>query len=160
MANGLGNVSQRSLSMIAKNAEGKGPSNNGLNNDDNALLGLAYALPEVTEDFMNAMQIHKYLESVWHVVGEANAYIDAQAPWKLKKEDPERMETVLYVLAEVIRCVAIMAQPIVPTGANKILDQLVIADDARTFEHVRAEHALKSAVELPAPQGVFPRLEA
>ena len=69
------------------------------------------------------------------------------------------METVLYVLAEVIRCVAIMAQPIVPTGANKILDQLAVPDNARTFAHVCAEHALKSGVELPAPQGVFPRLE-
>ncbi len=159
LANGLGNLAQRSLSMIAKNAEGKVPANNGLSDDDNILLDLAYALPSQTETHIDAMHIHKYLEAVWHVVGEANAYIDAQAPWKLKKEDPDRMKTVLYVLAEVIRCCAIMAQPIIPTGANKVLDQLVIAGDARTFANVNADSTLTSGTELPVPQGVFPRLE-
>lgn len=159
LANGLGNLAQRSLSMIAKNADGKIPANNGYSDDDKALLDLAYALPSQTEEFMNNVQIHKYLEAVWNVVGEANAYIDAQAPWKLKKEDPDRMQTVLYVLAEVIRCVAIMAQPIIPTGAGKILDQLVVADDARNFSTINTAGALKSGVDLPAPQGVFPRLE-
>ncbi len=159
LANGLGNLAQRSLSMIAKNVDGKIPANNGLTDDDHALLNLAYTLPNQTEAFIDSMQIHKYLESVWHVVGEANAYIDVQAPWKLKKEDPERMETVLYVLAEIIRCCAIMAQPIIPTGANKILDQVSVEQGARTFAHVNADHALTSGTSLPAPQGVFPRLE-
>jgi methionyl-tRNA synthetase len=159
LANGLGNLAQRTLSMIAKNTDGKVPANNGYTADDNALLKLAYDLPAQTEEFIDSVQIHKYLEAVWHVVGEANAYIDAQAPWKLKKEDPERMQTVLYVLAEVIRCVAIMAQPVIPTGANKMLDQLVIDKENRIFSHVSADHVLKSDVELPAPQAVFPRLE-
>jgi len=159
LANGLGNLAQRSLSMMAKNAEGKIPSNNGLSDDDNTLLSLAYNLPTRTEAYIDAMQIHKYLDDVWHVVGEANAYIDAQAPWKLKKEDPDRMMTVLYVLAETIRCCAIMAQPIIPTGANKILDQVAVEQGARTFAHVSTDHALRSGIDLPIPQGVFPRLE-
>ena len=159
LANGLGNLAQRSLSMIAKNAEGKIPSNNGLSDDDSQLLSLAYDLPTRTEAYIDDITIHKYLDAVWHVVGEANAYIDAQAPWKLKKEDPDRMQTVLYVLAEIIRCCAIMAQPIIPTGANKILDQVVIEQGARTFAHVSADYALTSGTEIPAPQGVFPRLE-
>ena len=159
LANGLGNLAQRTLSMIAKNAEGQIPANNGYSKDDETLLSLAYALPVATEMNIDAMQIHKYLEAVWHVVGEANAYIDVQAPWKLKKEDPDRMQTVLYVLAEVIRCVSIMAQPVIPTGANKILDQLVVPEGLRTFENVSADHALVSGVDLPVPQGVFPRLE-
>jgi len=159
LANGLGNLAQRTLSMIAKNCDGKIPTKQEFTNDDNVLLEQAYALPELTEKHIDAMQIHKYLECVWHVVGEANAYIDAQAPWKLKKEDPDRMQTVLYVLTEVIRCTAIMAQPILPTGSSKILDQLVVSGDARTFSHVNAESALQSGIELPAPQGVFPRIE-
>jgi methionyl-tRNA synthetase len=159
LANGLGNLSQRSLSMIAKNCDGKIPTNNGLNDDDDALLAMAYALPDQCDAYMNAMQIHKYLDDVWHVIGEANAYIDAQAPWKLKKEDPERMETVLYVLAEVIRCVTIMAQPIVPNGTAKILDQLSIEADKRDFSHLNTDNAVQSGTELPTPQGVFPRLD-
>jgi methionyl-tRNA synthetase len=120
---------------------------------------MAYALPDQCDAYMNAMQIHKYLDDVWHVIGEANAYIDAQAPWKLKKEDPERMETVLYVLAEVIRCVTIMAQPIVPNGTAKILDQLSIEADKRDFSHLNTDNAVQSGTELPTPQGVFPRLD-
>jgi methionyl-tRNA synthetase len=159
LANGLGNLAQRTLSMIAKNCEGAVPTRGEFTQDDNDLLQKAYALPEVTETHIDEMQIHKYLDSVWHVVDEANAYIDAQAPWKLKKENPERMATVLYVLAEVIRCVSIMAQPILPTGANKILDQLALDKTVRTFEYIDANHALQSGMTLPAHQGVFPRLE-
>jgi methionyl-tRNA synthetase len=178
LANGLGNLAQRSLSMIAKNAEGKVPnvpsesiSIETSNDEDNiiikksktwdkadtALLRKMLKLPIITEGCINNMQIHKYLEAVWRVVGEANAYIDIQAPWKLKKEDPERMQTVLYVLAEVIRGLSIMAQPIIPTGANKILDQLAVPMDKRNFSNLK--DFLTSGTELPAPQGVFPRLE-
>ncbi len=159
LANGLGNLAQRSLSMIAKNAEGQIPLPSSFTEADRQLLNMAYDLPSQTEPFINAVQIHKYLEMVWSVINEANAYIDLQAPWKLKKENPERMQTVLYVLAEVIRCVAIMAQPIIPVGAGKILDQLVIGHEARVFENLDNEHALKPGIVLPAPQGVFPRLE-
>lgn len=159
LANGLGNLAQRSLSMIVKNTDGKIPSNNGYLSADLELLKMTYDLPNKTQELINSIQIHKYLEAVWHVVGEANAYIDVQAPWKLKKEDPERMQTVLYVLAEVIRCIAIMAQPIIPTGANKILDQLAVDMTTRTFEYVSADHALTSGTILLTPQGVFPRIE-
>jgi methionyl-tRNA synthetase len=145
--------------MITKNINGVIPHNNGYTKEDETLLKMVYSLPLQTEEFMNTMQIHKYLEAVWHVVGEANAYIDTQAPWKLKKEDPNRMQTVLYVLAETIRCLAIMAQPIVPVGSARILDQLVIGHEARVFENINSEHALKSGITLPSPQGVFPRLE-
>ena len=93
------------------------------------------------------------------MIGEANAYIDAQAPWKLKKEDPDRMQTVLFVLAEVIRCVTIMAQPIVPNGTAKILDQLAVSADERGFDMVNADHQIVSGTSLPAPEGVFPRIE-
>ena len=159
LANGLGNLAQRSLSMILKNTDGKIPFNNGLNDQDSALLEMAYSLPAQTETFIDELQIHKYLDAVWYVVGEANAYIDLQAPWKLKKEDPERMQTVLYVLAETIRCLAIMAQPIIPDGSNKILDQLVIKKHERSFICVSAEKAVETGIALPAPKGIFPRLE-
>lgn len=159
LANGLGNLAQRSLSMIAKNCDGEVPANNGLNADDNALLNAAYSLPKLTEPHIDSLRIHKYLESVWDVVGQANAYIDLQAPWKLKKEDPDRMATVLYVLTEIIRCCAIMAQPIIPTGASLILDQVNANKDERDFECVGSKNAIASGQKLPTPQGVFPRLD-
>lgn len=162
LANGLGNLAQRTLSMIAKNCEGKIPTElfgRDLNEDDRKLLKMAYDLPEACEIHIDVIQIHKYLASVWHVISEANAYIDLQAPWKLKKETPDRMRVVLSVLAETIRCIAIMAQPIVPRGASKILDQLSIEAEHRDFSYLTSEHALREGSSLPQPQGVFQRLE-
>lgn len=160
LANGLGNLAQRSLSMIAKNCDAKMPVRGDFTAEDRALLDKTYALPTVCEKHIDAMQIHKFLEVVWDVVADANAYIDIQAPWKLKKADPERMATVLYVLAETIRCLAIMAQAVIPTGASKILDQLVVPQDVRDFAYINAANALTVGTPLPTPEGVFPRLES
>ena len=90
-------------------------------------------------------------------MGDANRYVDEMAPWGLKKTDPARMETVLYVLAEVIRHVGILVQPIMPDSASKILDLLVLADDQRGFENLGPDHALVPGTEIPKPAGVFPR---
>ena len=79
------------------------------------------------------------------------------APWGLKKTDPARMETVLYVLAEVIRHVGILVQPIMPDSAAKILDLLVLDDDQRGFDALGPDNALKPGSEIPKPVGVFPR---
>ena len=105
---------------------------------------------------MDAVAFHEALEAIWVVVRAANGYVDKQAPWALRKTDPARMNTVLYVLAEVTRHLAILMQPFVPTAAGKILDQLAVPVAARTFAHLTATHALKSG-PLPAPSGVFPR---
>ena len=102
---------------------------------------------------------NKALDAVWDVVNAANIYVDVQAPWKLKKENPDRMATVLYVLAETIRCLGLIVQPFVPTASQKLLDQVAVAQDARTFANLTAASALKSGTQLPEPQGVFPRLE-
>lgn len=159
LANGLGNLAQRSLSMIAKNCDGKVPAFGDMTTEDKSLLDMVYALPDKTAPLIDDLQIHKYLEAVWYVVGEANAYIDQQAPWKLKKEDPDRMAHVLYVLAETIRCLAIMVQAVTPTAAAKILDQLCVSQDTRDFSAVNVDHALQAGIELPQPEGVFPRLQ-
>jgi methionyl-tRNA synthetase len=75
----------------------------------------------------------------------------------LKKTDPERMGTVLWTVAETVRNVAIIAQPIMPNSCNKMLDLLAVAEDARSFDKLGAESALASSIELPKPEGVFPR---
>lgn len=160
LANGLGNLAQRTLSMIAKNCDGKIPAKGDLTVEDETLLKAGYALPEICEKHINDMQLHKYLEVVWQLIGDANAYIDTQAPWKLKKENPERMQTVLYVLAEVIRCVGVMALAVIPLGAAKILDQLSEPEYKRDFSSVCGKGALVPGTVLPEPTGVFPRLDA
>ena len=87
----------------------------------------------------------------------ANRYVDEQAPWALKKTDPPRMETVLYVLAETVRYLGILVQPAMPDSAGKLLDQLAVPRDARNFAQLSPAHALTAGTALPAPQGVFPR---
>ena len=91
-------------------------------------------------------------------VSEANRYFAAQEPWALKKTDPARMGTVLFVTAEVVRQAAILLQPVIPEGAGKLLDTLCVTADARDFAHLGAAHRLAPGTVLPTPQGVFPRL--
>ncbi len=158
LANGLGNLAQRTLSMIYKNCDGSIPEPKNLTKDDNSLLNKVYTmLGQVRPNFDN-MKINRALEHIWSVVGACDAYVDANAPWALKKTDIERMNTVLYVLAEAIRCLSIIVQPVVPYCAPKILDQLEISENERSFEHISADHALKSGMKINKPEGVFPRL--
>ncbi|MBT3702017.1 MAG: methionine--tRNA ligase [Alphaproteobacteria bacterium] len=157
LANDFGNLSQRVLSMVFKNCDAEIPTPQAFNDDDKAMLQQAYDLLDKLRDEYDRQSIHRALEVQWRVVAEANRYVDAQAPWGLKKTDPERMATVLYVLAEVIRNLAILAQPIVPQSAAKILDQLKQSEQARTFAALGAEGALESGIALDKPEPVFPR---
>jgi methionyl-tRNA synthetase len=161
LANGLGNLAQRTLSFIFKNLDGKIPAPAALTAEDKALLELAQTkmLPSVRAE-MELQRFNKAFELIWQVVDAGNVYIDAQAPWTLRKtENIERMNTVLYVLTEVIRCLAIIIKPIMPDSSDKMLDQLLIAADKRDFNSLNAENAIAGGTVIPAPQGIFPRLE-
>ena len=162
LANDFGNLSQRVLSMINRNCEARVPKPGVLSDADRALLDAAGGvLGGARAAMIDNLDIHSLLADVWRVVGEANRYVDAQAPWELCKSDPPRMATVLYVLAETIRGLAILAQPAVPDGAGRILDQLCVPGTgaARNFAAIAdPAKALQPGTELPKPQGVFPRL--
>lgn len=157
LANNFGNLAQRSLSMIAKNCDGKIPHRGEVAPEDTVLLNAAYGLLEVARNHMANQEIHKYLEEAWKVLGEANAYVDEQAPWTLKKTDPERMATVLWTVAELVRVIAILVKPVMPSSCDALLDLLGVKHDQRLFAHLNEEYALVSGTELPKPQGVFPR---
>ncbi|HWU00834.1 MAG TPA: methionine--tRNA ligase [Terriglobales bacterium] len=157
LANGIGNLAQRSLSLIAKNCAGAVPQPGALTASDEALIAAAEeALPKV-RGFLREQAFHKGLETIWQVIGEADRYIDEQAPWSLRKTDLARMNTVLYVLAETIRRLGLLIQPIMPQSAAKLLDQLAVPADARQFAVYGKDHALVPGTALPQPQGVFPR---
>jgi len=157
LANDLGNLAQRSLSMIGKNCGGALPEPGDFTEGDRALLDLADGTLAKVRDALETQAIHKAAEAIWNVVGEANRYFAAQEPWALKKTDPARMGTVLYVTAETVRQVAILAQALTPEAAGKLLDQLAVPADARDFAHLGAAGRLPAGVELPRPQPVFPR---
>lgn len=157
LANDIGNLAQRTLSMIFKNCDAQIPEPGALLEQDKAMLDGALGAVDEARMHFDRQAIHQGLEAIWQQVGKANAYIASEEPWALKKTDPDRMKTVLYVTAETIRRLALLAQPIVPEGAGKLLDQLKVTD--RDFAHVGEEFALKPGTPLEKPQGVFQRLE-
>src|SRR4051812_38822091 len=157
LANDLGNLAQRSLSMIMRNCGAAVPQPAALTPPDEALLALADALPEKARAAMRDFALHTALAEVWAVVGEANRYFASQEPWILRKQDPVRMGTVLWTTAEVLRTIGILAQPFVPSAAAKLLDLLGQSPDARSLAHAGPAHRLEPGCALPTPEPIFPR---
>ncbi|MDX2204565.1 MAG: methionine--tRNA ligase [Hyphomicrobiaceae bacterium] len=157
LANNLGNLAQRSLSMIYKNCDGKIPAPGSFTAEDEALLAATDALHAAARAHMDRQAITRYLDAVWAVIADANGYFAAQEPWAKKKTDPQRMETILYVTAEVVRQFAILAQPAMPELARKLLDLLVLPPEARRFTSLGAAGRLVPGTPIPEPAGVFPR---
>jgi len=157
LANDLGNLAQRSLSMISKQFEGVLPEPGAFTDNDRAILAQADGMIGLARTAMATQQIHQALNAVWAVVAEANRYFAGEAPWALAKTDPARQRTVLYVTAEVIRQIAILAQPAMPVSSAKLLDSLGIPDNARDFSALGGVTRIKPGAALPAPVPVFPR---
>src|SRR5262249_6463204 len=156
-ANDLGNLAQRSLSMIARQFGGVLPTPDTLSEADKAILMMADGMIARAREAMKTQQLHQVLRSVWEVVAEANRYFVAEAPWALGKTDRTRQGTVLYVTAEVIRQVAILAQPFMHSSAAKLLDFLRIPAGEQQFDALGAARRLAAGAALPAPSPVFPR---
>ncbi len=157
LANDLGNLAQRSLSMISKQLGGVLPEPGEFTDNDKAMLAQADGMIAPSRTAVATQQIHQWLNAVWAVVAEANRYFAGEAPWALAKTDPARQKTVLYVTAEVVRQIAILAQPVMPESAGKLLDSLGIPEQERTFAALGGAHRIAPGAVLPAPVGVFPR---
>ncbi len=155
LANDLGNLAQRSLSLIARNCEGRLPGRGAVTEADRDLLAAADALPAALRERLDRQVFHEALEEVWKVIRAANAYIDHQAPWALRRTDTVRMTAVLRVLADVLRVIATVLQPFMPEGMGRMLDQLGVPAEARQLASLVVP--LTDGMPLPAPQGVFPR---
>jgi methionyl-tRNA synthetase len=157
LANDIGNLAQRSLSMIAKNCEGKVPEPGALSPEDAAILAMADAALDEARAAMSEQAIHTAIAATFAVIAEANRYFAGQEPWALKKTDPARMATVLYVTAEVIRRVSIQCQAVMPQSAAKLLDLVAAPANQRSFAFAGERGALVPGAPLPAPSPVFPR---
>ena len=156
LANDFGNLAQRVLVMIHRNCDATVPKPGEQRAADIALLDAGRGLLPVVRRHIAEPAFHLALETIWRVVGEANRYVDEQAPWVLSRSDPVRMRTVLYTLAETLRHLAILVQPFVPGAASKLLDQLAVPETARRFSDL-AEAPLVPGTRLPAPEAIFPR---
>lgn len=157
LANELGNLAQRVLSMVAKNCDGLVPQHGDFTDVDLSLLAASEDIIGKLRYALDLQLFHEALEIVWVVIRAANGYVDSQAPWKLKKENPDRMATVLYVLSESIRRIALVLQPFMPDTMSRMLEQVAVNIDHRTFSHLGEDHYLIPGTALPEPGGLFPR---
>ncbi|MBO1324134.1 methionine--tRNA ligase [Acetobacter sp. TBRC 12305] len=155
LANDLGNLAQRTLSLVARNCGGIVPERGPATEEDSKLLAQVALLPELLSAQLERCALTDALEEVWKTIRACNAYIDHQAPWALRKTDPERMAHVLRVLLDAMRGIATMLQPFMPGTMGRMLDQLGVAADERNFAAL--EQPLPGGRALPPPQGLFPR---
>src|SRR5215203_3556519 len=158
LANDLGNLAQRSLTMINKQLGAVLPRPGAFSDTDNAILAAADDMIGAAREHMKTQQLHQVLSNVWAVVADANRYFASEAPWALAKTDPARQGTVLYVTAEVLRQVGILCQPFMPASAGRLLDLLGLPQGERRFDRLgSADRRLAAGMKLPAPAPVFPR---
>jgi methionyl-tRNA synthetase len=143
--------------MVARQFGGALPKPGELSANDRMILSAADCLVGRAREVMATQQLHQVLNATFAVVTEANRYFAGEAPWALAKTDPHRQVTVLYVTAEVLRQIAIMALPFIPQSAGKLLDLLGVPDDERLFSFLGGGHRIAVGAQLPAPVPVFPR---
>jgi methionyl-tRNA synthetase len=167
LANDIGNLAQRSLTMIAK-AGGRTPEWCAAQpaSEDLMMLARADALIAEARRHMESFALHLYIGAVFEVVSEANRYFTNAEPWRLARSDPARMGLVLYVTLETLRIAAILLQPAMPGSMGLLLDLLGVQPEARTFMgldmgeragQLDAPHRLEPGRALPDPKPVFPR---
>jgi methionyl-tRNA synthetase len=159
LANNLGNLAQRSLSMINKNCDGKVPQFGPATAADEQLEQEVGEAIQAAQSLMEQQLIHDAIGAIIGALSSANNYFAAQEPWALKKTDPERMATVLYRTADTVRRLAIPMLAFVPASAAKLLDQLAVPEHDRLLALALVRDRLVPGTELPAPQGVFARIE-
>ncbi len=156
LANGIGNLAQRALAMVAKDG-GAMPAASEVGAAENTL---AETLARATEAYgvaMDTLMLHRALDTVMAMVAAANAYFADAAPWALK-DDPARRATVLAVALDAARRIALLVQPFIPESAARLLDQLGVATAQRGLDAI--DRKVAGGTPLPAPQGVFPRWAA
>jgi len=163
LSNSFGNLAQRVLSMIFKNMGGVLASIE-CADADNALLAAVETacrndLPQCFADLDFSDGIEAWMRAVF----ACNQFVDEQAPWTLRKTDPERMAAVLLTLFKAVRELAIAIRPVVPDAADKLLDQMGIPENERDFAALADEgwyqRLVASGFTVAQPVGVFPRLE-
>jgi len=159
LTNDLGNLAQRSLSMIAKNCDGKVPSAGILREEDEVLLQKTRDVLIVARQMMARQAPHMALNHIFDIVAETNRYFATQEPWSLRKTDAARFGSVLYVTVELLRRVAILLQAFMPDAMAKLLDLLAVSSQARQLADIEVT-PMEEGRALPAPSGIFPRYQA
>jgi methionyl-tRNA synthetase len=155
--NKIGNLLHRTSSFIYKNCQEKIPTPNQIKEQDKKIFAQAYNMPNIIKKLLAKQDLKRILEEIINLASSANIYIDEEAPWKLKKTDTERMHTVLYVLMEVTRAIAIPLQAFMPEHAGKILDYLHVKE--RSLAAINSGLAIKANTKIQSPEIIFKKID-
>ena len=159
LSNDLGNLSQRCLKMIMDKCDSKIPNIGNLTDEDLEIIKNSSKLYESCLVSMNNYLIHEYINSVFNLISSTNKYFSNEEPWELSKKNPERMNTVLWVTCEVLRNVAILLQPVIVDGSNKLLDLLNVDTDKRSFIHLGEDFSLAPGSKINETEIIFPKIK-
>ena len=161
LANDLGNLVSRSLTMAQKYFKGDLPDPGPSQEEDEELKRSALELIDIYEGLMEDLALHKALMAIWEVIGKVNRYIDSTAPWVLAKSDRERLSTVIFHIFETLRIIAALLWPFMPGSAEKIQEQLGLSKKGKDFtlEEIKKwgmEKPVRTITKAPA---LFPRVD-
>ncbi len=162
LANKIGNLLQRTNSFVYKYCQQQVPVIRATFINKVYNTPLFKKLSFIVNDNiiqMESFHINKVLDNIIHITERANIYIDHEAPWTLRKSNPKKMQEILYTLLESLRYISIMLQPFIPNSASKMLNQLNVPENQRSFSHLSKEFAIKSGQELVEPTPIFFRLD-
>jgi methionyl-tRNA synthetase len=159
LANDLGNLVQRSCSMIYKNCEGFIPSPGTFNTEDDKINDDSIKLAKSIDVLFEKIELNKILSEIWDQISNLNKYFSDQKPWELKKTDIERMNTVLFVTIDNIRKISIMLIPFMPESSNKILDLIGIDMAERTFDYIDSKSLQAYKKEIGDVKPIFPKID-
>lgn len=161
LANDLGNLLHRTVSMIEKYHGGVVTHKEGTEAVDKEFIALVNETVAGYSDAMDHMELNQAIKDVWNLIGRANKYIDETAPWILAKDpaQAERLQAVMYNLAEALRIVAILIAPFVPVTAPKIYEQLGLGNPESFFMADAVWGKLATGTKVQKGEPLFPRIE-